>query len=164
MGVTTTGRPAAQASLATTPQVSNCVGNNNTLAEALFGASSLGGLPLEDITTTGVVHIVINADGSEQTTYDGWKVTASIDSATASMSVTGSESSTVAFNNDGTISVTNLEIGTHLVIDAAGTVVADIPNPEGIFRGPGTYTCAGDTLVIVESGTILSNQDFTRSG
>ncbi len=138
--------------------------NNNTLAAALFGASSLGGLPLENLSTTGVVHVVINADGSEQTSYDGWKVTASIDSATASMSVTGSESSTVRFNDDGTISVTNFDIGTHLVIDAGGTVVADVPNPEGIFRGPGTYTCAGDTMVIVETGTILSNQDFTRGG
>jgi hypothetical protein len=77
----------------------------------------------------------------------------------------GSETHNVSFAADGSYSITSRSSDSHMTLTMAGTVLFDSPVPSGVLASPGTYTCAGDQLVLDEPNTMLiSAETFTRSG
>ncbi len=166
----TTSTAAAPATTAVSAAASCTVGSwvadNKSLINAIIGASdALGGFPLENGDVTGTARLDITADGHVVTTFDNWLLTSPLPQGigTATVSVTGVETHDITFADDDSYTINAAtQAGTHLAITIVGDSVFDSALPSGVLIESGTYTCAGDQLVIVES-TILSTETFTRT-
>ena len=112
------------------------------------------------------MRVNIAADGTAVTTFDNWMMSASLPggAGTVGISVVGIETSTVGFAEDGSFSVSAVQIDSRMKVGFGGGAVFDKPSPIAVFGVPGNYTCSGDRLDIVIPGVLLSTETFTRSG
>ena len=147
--------------------VGSWVADNQLIADAFFSAALGGGGPQIELgQVSGAVRVDIAADGTAVTTFDNWMMSASLPggAGTVGISVVGIETSTVGFAEDGSFSVSAVQIDSRMKVGFGGGAVFDKPSPIAVFGVPGNYTCSGDRLDIVIPGVLLSTETFTRSG
>jgi hypothetical protein len=172
--VVATTEQSASTSAATPPppSSSSCVvgswlADNDAFLAAMTEAAA--GLPIKWDAVTGALRLDIGLDGSVVTTYDNWTQTSTLGGAgTALVSVIGVDTSTIAFADDGTYSVSATQIGSQTQLSASGVVLRAGPSQDALLGGAATYTCSGDRLDIVSSvATDMMGEltlVFTRSG
>ena len=147
--------------------VGSWLADNHSVAKAVIGsAETLGGLPIEDGDVTGEARLVIAADGTIVTTFDNWLLTSPLPEGIGSATIaeTGTETHTLSFADDGSYSITASSSQTRMTLSLAGSVLFDNLVPSGVLASAGTYTCAGDQLIIVEPSNVLITETFTRNG
>jgi hypothetical protein len=153
--------PSSAPVLATEPGLASCVVGSWTPDNQVFGYS-FGG-PDASNQITGAMRVDIAADGSVVTTYDNWVLTADVQGVSETVSLTGADTNTITFSDDGSYSVTATQIGSHMISTAGGITAIDGPSLQAEFQGSGTFTCTGDHLEMVLSGT-ADAATFSRTG
>ncbi len=109
-----------------------------------------GNNPIRWDAVTGTAQLDISPDGSVVTTYGNWTQTSTLGGAgNALTAVSGVDTNTVVFADDGTYSVTATQIGSQTLVSSGGFVVRDGPSQDTMLQGSAAYTCSGDRLDIV---------------
>jgi len=127
---------------------------------------ALAGDTVSDVSVTGEVRVDIAADGAVTTTFTDFVVSAQMPGAgTTEMSETGTESSTITFEDGGSYSVVVGTIASTQVLSSGGVVYLSGLSPTPVFESGSTYTCVGDELVMTlpgDPGDFV--ETFHRSG
>ena len=146
--------------------VGSWVADNESFGSVFAGFAAAGGGAIELGEIVGAIHVDVASDGTVVTTFDNWKMTATIPGqGTAEISETGVETNTVTFADDGSYTVTATEIGSAQRVSFDGVVFMDGPSPEAVFHGASTFSCAADRLDITIPGQLGDwVAIFTREG
>ena len=135
---------------------------------ASFGTrfDEFAGGVIADFSVTGEVLVDIAVDGAVTTTFSEFLITAVIPEAgTSEVGISGVESSTITFADDGTYSVIVGKVESIQVLSANGVVLMSGPSPQPAFYVDGTYLCSRDDLVLTFPGDFGDFVEiFHRSG
>ncbi len=149
--------------------VGSWLADNDAFLAAM--GQSAGSNQIALASVTGAVRLDIGSDGALVETYDNWLQTYTLPGGAgpAFIAVTGVDTNTVVFAEDGTYSVTATQIGSHTKVWAADFVLVDGVSVLTMFIDSSAYTCSGDRLEIVTAaGTDFVEHDitmvFTRGG
>ena len=130
--------------------------DNNTFADmwlAIVGSAGLG-ITVDEVT--GSVLVEVNPKGEWTSTYTDWGFTSSGAAGeggfTITISITGTDTSTGTFFEDGSFSFVSNSVNRTVTMSAVAGGVAvpipPIPNDGTAFAGAGTYECEGDSMTI----------------
>lgn len=148
--VTTTSAPLVAALVGPACTVGTWVADNDTFGSRF---QEVAGGPVSSVSVTGEVRVDIAADGAVLTTFTDFRLVAQMPGAgPAEMSESGSESSTITFAEDGSYTVTDIQIGSTQVLSSNGSVIMENASPQAAFEAASTYTCDGDELVMTIPG------------
>ena len=147
--------PATVGTSGATCAVGSWVVDNASAASAFAGAAPAGAGQIDVAGVTGGVRVTIAANGAAVTTFDNWKLSATLpDGTVAVVSKAGSETSTIVFADDGTFVVSGAQINSTTQVSMAGTVFLDGPSKDALLQHGRSFTCRGDRLEIRVSGTV----------
>ncbi|HEX4980488.1 MAG TPA: hypothetical protein VFV63_02275, partial [Ilumatobacteraceae bacterium] len=146
--------------------VGSWVADNESFGSVFAGFAAAGGGAIELGEVTGAIRVDVASDGAVVTSFDDWKLTATIPGmGTAEISETGVETHTITFADDGSYTVTSTEIGSAQLVSFDGAVFMDGPSPEAVFHGASTFSCAADRLDVTIPGQLGDwVAIFTREG
>ena len=126
---------------------------NNSFAELWLKLAASSGLGASLDSVTGSVTVEVSPEGVWSSTYDNWGFTTSApEGVSISISITGDDSSTGTFGENGSFSFVTNSVNTTVTMTAASQGV-NIPVPPvagtgTAIGGTGTYVCEGDTMTI----------------
>ena len=127
--------------------------DNDSFAAMWLQIAASTGLAASIDSVTGTVTIEVNPEGVWTSTYENWGFTSSSpEGITISFSITGDESSTGTFAEDGLFSFQSNSVNTTVTMTASAQGV-NIPIPPMVgtgsaIGGTGNYICEGDAMTI----------------
>ena len=135
--------------------------DNNSFAELWLKLAASTGLGASIDSVTGSVIVVVSPEGLWSSTYDNWGfITSAPQGISISISITGDDSSTGTFGEDGSFSFVTNSVNTTVTMTAASQGV-NIPIPPlagtgTAIGGTGTYVCEGDEMTITTQNAPLN--------
>ena len=130
--------------------------DNDSFAAMWLSVAAGEGVAATLDSVNGTVAVEVDADGVWTSTYSDWGFTASADDVTMTMSITGSDTSSGTFADDGSFTFVDTAVNTVVTMTAsAGGVNVPIPpqsETRSAFSGAGTYVCEGDTMTVNVDG------------
>ena len=128
--------------------------DNDSFAAMWLAVAGGDGIALTSVD--GVVAVDVNVDGAWTSTYIDWGFTASAEDITMTMTITGSDTSSGTFGDDGSFTFVDTDVNTVVTMTAsAGGVNVPIPpqsDTRSAFSGAGSYVCNGDTMTVNVDG------------
>ncbi len=126
--------------------------DNDSFA-AIWAATAAGegvGGTLDSVT--GTVTVDVDEDGLWTSTYSDWGFTIGADGVVITMTITGSDTSSGSFADDGTFTFTDTATNTVVtmtaIVDGVSVPVPPQSDTQSAFTGVGTYVCEGDTMTV----------------
>ena len=130
--------------------------DNDSFAAMWISVAAVAGLAATLDSVNGIVAVEVDADGVWTSTYTDWGFTASADDVTMTMSITGSDTSSGTFSDDGSFTFVDTAVDTVVTMTvSAGGVNVPFPaqsDTRSAFSGAGSYVCEGDTMTVNVDG------------
>ncbi len=167
-GVVEPTAPASTAPAVSAPSactLGSWVMDNDSFA-AIWAATAAGeGVAATLASVTGTVTVEVDENGLWTSTYSDWGFSIGAEGVVVSLSITGSDTSSGSFADDGsftfTEAATNTVVTMTAIVDGVSVPVPPQADTRSVFMGVGTYVCEGDTMTVTTAdnpGPIVMNR------